>query len=73
MNLKKTYMINNNTPTEIDTINKSLKSTLSSLFFISSPSYMAALPCFLFSRIKVPVSIQADNLLSLISIVKDYC
>lgn len=47
MNLKKTYMINNNTPTEIDTINKSLKSSLLSLFFIQSPSYVAALPCFL--------------------------
>ena len=39
-------MINNNTPTEIDTINKSLKSRLLSLFFISSPSYMAELPYF---------------------------
>lgn len=47
MNLKKTYMINNNTPTEIDTINKSLKSSLLSLFFIQSPSYVAALPHFL--------------------------
>lgn len=46
MNLKKTYMINNNTPTEIDTINKSLKSSLLSLFFILSPSYVAALPFF---------------------------
>lgn len=43
---EKTYMINNNTPTEIDTINKSLKSSLLSLFFIQSPSYVAALPCF---------------------------
>lgn len=31
---------------------------------------MAVLPSFLFSRIKVPVSIQADNLLSLIFILK---
>lgn len=46
MNLKKTYMINNNTPTEIDTINKSLKSSLLSLFFIQSPSYVAVLPRF---------------------------
>ena len=35
---EKTYMINNNTPTEIDIINKSLKSSLLSLFFILSPS-----------------------------------
>ena len=51
MNLKKTYMINNNTPTEIDIINKSLKSSLLSLFFILSPSYVAVLPSFLFSSI----------------------
>lgn len=51
MNLKKTYMINNNTPTEIDTINKSLKSSLLSLFFILSPSYVAALPCFFIQTI----------------------
>lgn len=49
MNLKKTYMISNNTPTEIDTINKSLKSTLSSLFFINITLFdMAVLPSFLF-------------------------
>ena len=51
MNLKKTYMINNNTPTEIDIINKSLKSSLLSLFFIRSPSYVAALSCFFIQTI----------------------
>ena len=47
MNLKKTYMINNNTPIEIDIINKSLKSALSSLFFINITLFdMAVLPSF---------------------------
>ena len=46
---EKIYMISNNTPTEIDTINKSLKSALSSLFFINITLFdMAVLPSFLF-------------------------
>ena len=61
MNLKKTYMINNNTPTEIDTINKSLKSSLLSLFFIQSPSYVAVLPRFFSFQVNLSFSLYIQD------------